>query len=108
MLMQMTLGRFDYQVIRNAFQVYLQSGSAMPTPADIIKIIEPPMKKRKWCATTFIELRNKLKDGNTFVSDAEKRYCEDFLAAKIKGEEFVEETILAIENHNGGTGNGNL
>ena len=43
MLMQMTLGRFPYDVVREAFSIYLQTGATMPTPADIIKIVEKPI-----------------------------------------------------------------
>lgn len=82
MLMQMTLGRFDYESVRNAFGKYLQSGSVMPTPADIIKIIEPPVEKRKWCATTFIDLRRQQREGQ-FITREEKKYMQDFIAAQV-------------------------
>ena len=82
MLMQMTLGRFDYELVRAAFGLYLQSGSTMPTPADIIKIIEPPVEEKKWCKVTFLEIKRKRRE-NQFTSLAEDKYCEDFIRAQV-------------------------
>ena len=80
MLMQMTLGRFDYEVVREAFGRYLQHGATMPTPADIIKIIEPPVVPRKWCGATFIDIKRRSRE-NQFITNAEKKYCDDFIQA---------------------------
>ena len=98
MLMQMTLGRFDYEAIRDAFGKYLQNGSVMPTPADIIKIIEPPVEKRKWCATTFIDLRRQQREGQ-FITKEEKQYIQDFLSAKTKDPDntMIDDAIKLVE-----------
>ncbi len=82
MLMQMTLGRFQYDTVREAFSIYLQTGSTMPTPADIIKIIEPPIPEKKWCKITFLEIRRKKRE-NVFVSLDEERYLNDFIRAEV-------------------------
>lgn len=82
MLMQMTLGRFDYETVREAFSIYLQSGSTMPTPADIIKIIEPPVPEKKWCKVTFLDIKRRKRE-NQFVSLAEDKYCDDFIRASV-------------------------
>lgn len=81
MLMQLTLGRFDYETVRGAFGIYLQSGADMPKPADIIKIIEPPVKQRDWCKVTFLEILRKKRE-NVYVTIAEDEYREEFMLAK--------------------------
>lgn len=83
MLMQMTLRKFSYDDVRKAFEVYLNQSAVMPTPADIVKIIEPSKEKRKWCATTFIDLRRQQREGQ-FMSKEEKKYMHEFVAAKIE------------------------
>ncbi len=92
MLMQMTLGRFPYDVVREAFSIYLQTGATMPTPADIIKIIEPPIPEKKWCKVTFLEIKKRKRE-NAFVSLAEDRYIEDFMRAQITAPEEVKGLI---------------
>lgn len=101
--MQMTLGRFEYEIVRDAFSQYLQTGSTMPTPADIIKIIEPPVQERKWCATTFIDIKRRMRE-NQFIMDSERQYCNDFIAARIKAPEElrdeIETAIRQVEQQN--------
>lgn len=82
MLMQMTLGRFPYDIIREAFSIYLQNGSTMPTPSDIIKIIEPPKEEKKWCKVTFLDIKRRKRE-NQFVSLSEDKYCDDFIRASV-------------------------
>lgn len=98
MLMQMILGRFDYETVREAFGVYLQNSSDMPRPADIIKIIEPPIEKRKWCATTFIDLRRQQREGQ-FMTKEEKQYIQDFLSAKTKDPDnaMIDDAVKLVE-----------
>lgn len=100
--MQMTLGRFEYETVRDAFGRYLQHGATMPTPADIIKIIEPPIEKRKWCATTFIDLRRQQREGQ-FITKAEKQYMQDFVAAQVKEPDsanMIKDAIKQVEQQN--------
>ncbi len=92
MLMQMTLGRFQYEVVREAFSIYLQSGSNMPTPADIIKIIEPPIPEKKWCKVTFLEIKQKRRE-NAFTTRAEDQYIIDFIDAQVNASEEVKGLI---------------
>ena len=58
----------------------------MPTPADIVKIIEPPKPVQKWCGATFIDIKRRTRE-NQFITDEEKKYCNDFIAAKVKAPE---------------------
>lgn len=71
----------------------------MTTPADIIKIIEPPSEPRKWCATTFIDLKRQQREGQ-FITQAEKQYMQDFLAAKVKDPDnapMIDDAIKLVE-----------
>ena len=102
MVMQMTLGRFDYETVKSAFEIYLQRSSDMPKPADIIKIIEPQAQERKWCGATFIDIKRRWRE-NQFITDAEKKYCSDFTAAKIKEPDnapMIEDAIKQVEQQN--------
>lgn len=81
----------------------MERGTTMPKPADIVKIIDPPKQERKWCAATFIEL-NKQKRHGIFITDSEKRYCEEFIAAKITAPEeergLIEDAIQKVNLEN--------
>ena len=103
MIMQMTLAKYDYEIIRKAFEIHLTQSSIMPTPADIIKIISPPIPAKKWCASSFIDIKRRWREGQ-FIMDEEKKYCSDFVAAQIKAPEaersLIEETIRQVESEN--------
>lgn len=78
-LFQIKLANFTWKQIEDAFGMYLNTGTAMPKPADIISIIEP---KPVWCKLTFQEIRKK-QIACEFVTDDEYRYCEEFIAAHV-------------------------
>lgn len=54
-----------------AFGSWMRRSSIMPTPADIINIIDPPPAKPCWNTVRAIE--NKIKE-NLFVMDEERNY----------------------------------
>lgn len=85
MLMQMVLGGYDYETIRAAFGVYLNNNSVMPKPADIVKIINPPAEKKKWCKVTFLEIKRMKREGQ-FTTAAEGQYIQDFMQASVSGD----------------------
>lgn len=95
MLMQMVLGRFDYETVRAAFGKYLQVGATMPTPADIVKIIEPPVEVPQFCATAFIDIKKRAREGQ-FITNAEIKYCEDFISSKV-GNPMVDDAVKQVE-----------
>lgn len=102
MLMQMALGRFDYEAIREAFGIYLQTNSDMPKPADIIMILEPHRKPKTWCATTFIDIKRRKREGQ-FVTRDEEKYCSDFLSAKTKEPDnagIIDDALRQVEREN--------
>jgi hypothetical protein len=103
MLMQMTLKRFPYEIIKSAFEIYLEKGSVMPTPADIIKTIEPPQKEQVWCGATYIQLCKRKRE-NQFMLDAELKYIKDFENARITAPEqqrgLIDDTMRQVEQEN--------
>lgn len=80
-LFQMDLEDYEYSVVRQAFKIYRKTNSTMPTPADIIKIIEPPKQERKWCGATYIQLCKRKRE-NQFMLDRELAYIADFEKAR--------------------------
>lgn len=99
----MVLGRFNIEQVEAAFRVYMEHQTVMPKPADIVKIIEPPVPERKWCATTFIDIKRRNRE-NQFITNAEKQYCNDFINARIKAPEAdreeIESAIRQVEQQN--------
>lgn len=102
-LFQLILGRFQISQVEFAFAKYLETHSVMPTPADIVKIIEPPVEPRKWCGATFIDIKRRWRE-NQFITDAEMKYCHDFTEARIKAPEqdaeIINQAILQAEQEN--------
>jgi len=95
MLMQMTLGRFNYDVVRGAFEVYMQSNRDMPKPADIVQIIEPKKQSKKFCKVAFLDIKRQQREG-AFVTAAEKQYIADFMDAAVNGEPDERAELQAI------------
>lgn len=86
------LGDYDTSLVFNGFREYLSNNNNIPTPADIIQIINPrpkPKPKRNWSSTAFIDIKRRSREGQ-FITDAEKQYCEDFIAAQISEPENTE------------------
>lgn len=103
MLMQMTLKRFPYEIVRKAFEIYLEKNSTMPTPSDIIKIIEPPKQERKWCGATYIQLCKRKRE-NQFMLDKELAYIADFERARTTAPEeqqgLIDDAVRQVEHEN--------
>ena len=94
---QMVLGRFSIEQVEDAFRVYMEAKTTMPKPADIVKIIEPPVEPRKWCGATFIDIRRRQREGQ-FILDQELSYLKDFQAVKIKAPEQQRDLIENSES----------
>ena len=92
---QMVLGRFTIEEVEDAFMVYLGRETVIPKPADIVKIIEPPVESKKWCGATFIDIKRRLRDGE-FITDSEKKYCLEYVAARIEDPE-IDKTVRKID-----------
>ncbi len=76
----MVLGEYEYKEVERAFTKYLSKESTVPTPADIVNIIEP---KPEWCSLTVKIIREKMSEGSTYVTNQERRYVEEYLKFKI-------------------------
>lgn len=101
-MFRLVLGRFTINQIEAAFKIYIEKNTVMPKPADIVKIIEPPAEPRKWCGATFIDIKRRTRE-NQFITNAEKQYCEDFIAARIKEPDnsgMIEDALKQVEQQN--------
>lgn len=99
---KLVLGRFTIQQVEAAFRVYMERETSMPKPADIVKIIEPPVEPRKWCGATFIDIKRRKRE-NQFITNAEEKYCYDFLQARIKEPDnagMIDDAIKQVEREN--------
>lgn len=74
----------DYSIneIEAAFKMYLMRNTVFPAPADILKIINPSMYE-KFDTTTFLEIKNRLKNPCYFATDQEKRYVEMYVDDRV-------------------------
>ena len=100
---QMYLEDYTYNQVEQAFKIYMKASSVMPKPADIVKIIDPPKPKRKWCGATFIDIRRRIRE-NQFITDEEQKYCSDFIQAQITAPEeergLIDDAIRQVEQQN--------
>jgi hypothetical protein len=58
--------------------------TVMPTPADIIAIIDPPAPTPDWAA--FVSIKQRMQDSYQFVSDKDRQYvrwCEGYSSDKL-------------------------
>lgn len=68
------LGGFDVKTVLNAFGKYLYRGTTMPTPADIIAIIDPPAPpKERLSGAVYVSLKKQIVD-NIFITPKEREY----------------------------------
>lgn len=85
-LFQMVLAPYPFHKIEAAFVEHIKRKTEMPTPADIVLLIEPPAPKPDWAA--YVGIKAKMKDA--FVMPAERRYvawCETYVAENLKSYE---------------------
>ena len=78
MVFQMVLERFTFVEIYNAFKTYLERHTDMPTPADIVSLIEPPNPSEKLSMEVFRDIRYRQKTGQ-FITTEEEKYLRLFL-----------------------------
>jgi hypothetical protein len=67
-----------------AFGEYMRRHTVMPTPADIIAIIDPPAPTPDWAA--FVSIKQRMQDSYQFVSDKDRQYvrwCEGYSSDKL-------------------------
>lgn len=79
------LGEYPWYLIECGFEDYLKRNDEMPTPADIVNLIDPPLVKKKFSPVAFLDIKRRSREGQ-FITNAEKQYCEDFIDASVNGD----------------------
>lgn len=69
---QWMLGEYDIVQVRNAFRQYLKTGKEIPTPADIIEILDPSVKPM--CGRVYQRLVERSREGPFALTNAEREY----------------------------------
>lgn len=72
---QFMLGDYTIEQITSAFRQYLKTNREIPTPADIIEIIDPSTKPLS--TAFYLSLREKAQDGKYIMPD-ERKYMNRF------------------------------
>lgn len=101
-MFQFMLGGYTYAKIEWAMREYLKRNNQLPAPSDIINIIEPPVEARKWCATTFIDIKRRTREGQ-FITNDEKKYVQDFISARVKDPDtasMIDDAMRQVEQQN--------
>lgn len=73
---QMVLGDYPIDDVKNAFIQYLKVGKEIPTPADIIEILDPTVKPL--CPRTYQRFVNLSKEGEFSLTNAERDYIYQY------------------------------
>jgi hypothetical protein len=83
------LSKYDMELVREGFYSYMERNSRMPTPSDIINIIDPPPWKPDWAY--YHSLKESIKRGNQLSPySAEHRYmkkCEEYALQEMRDDE---------------------
>lgn len=94
------LGGYPFKAVKNAFLEHIKRSPNLPTPADIINIIDPP--KCPLSAAVYVNLQKRAADGGWLLSD-ERAYCRAFEEqekAKVRGgSDELRDCIHEIENY---------
>lgn len=94
------LGDYRFSVIKSAFQLYMKRSSVMPTPADIINIINPP--KQPLSTSMYIQIMKECNAGKFLWGDKREFvvvYEAQEMAKMRGGSEEYREARKEIENH---------
>lgn len=78
---------YSMDIILDALFRHLDRSKEIPTPMDIENIINPPPPQVDW--PLYIELKKRLREGNVYVDQDEKRFirnCEDLAILRQRGE----------------------
>lgn len=81
------LSMYTMDVILGGIKQFVLKKSDIPAPADIEAILNPPLPKPDW--PLYIELKKRLREGNVYVTEEEKRFvrnCEDMAILRQHGE----------------------
>lgn len=80
---QWMLGEYPIEKVRNAFRQYLKTGKEIPTPADIIEILDPSAKPK--CGQVYARLLSLSRTGPFSLTTAENEYLKLYEQQKMVG-----------------------
>lgn len=83
-LFEFALSSYEMERIEKAFLRHVERSADMPTPSDIIKLLDPSKNPRKLDSSVFAEIKRKMKEGNVYVSEQEKAYVEQYLKIELE------------------------
>lgn len=69
------LAKYSMPQIAEAFSKWLDTGKHLPCIANIIELIEPPVIYDK---QVYGNLKKRMRDGGTFISDDDYRYVREY------------------------------
>jgi hypothetical protein len=75
------LSEYPYDHVRTAFRQYLKRNSKMPTPADIVNLIDPPKEEWKPDWSAYNALKKRVQRDGYFPYGSEKeflRLCDEY------------------------------
>jgi len=81
-MFKMMLRPYNMEEIEGAFVRHLTVSNEMPTPKDIIAIIDPSTQPKKWSHDAFRDIKRRIRE-NQFVPDDEIKYCDDYIKAQL-------------------------
>ncbi|TGE04646.1 hypothetical protein [Hymenobacter fodinae] len=79
---QWMLGEYNIDQVRNAFRQYLKTGKEIPTPADIVEILDPSVKPM--CGRVYQRLVERSREGPFALTLAEQDYMDRYEQQQIK------------------------
>lgn len=83
-MFQLVLAEYRFVDIREAFLQHVRRKPDLPTPSDIVNLVDPPPQPLS--AAVYVRLRARVEDGEYLLAD-ERAYCRAFEAqemAKVK------------------------
>lgn len=94
------LSEYPYAAIRDAFRQYLKRNSKMPTPADIVNIIDPPKEvwEPDWAA--YVALKKRVQRDGYYPYGSEREFlkrCDEYAVRRAieSGEPVSEDERIA-------------
>lgn len=77
----LVLARQDIAEIIDSFTRWMMRNSVMPTPADIMNLIEPPPEKPK--ESVYIEINRRRREGH-YITEKERAFCREYESENVE------------------------
>jgi hypothetical protein len=81
-MFQMVLEDYPFSTIRQAFIQHVKTSSCLPTPHDIIRLIDPSMEPLS--ESVYIRISNRMKDPTQWITPDERRYMQRFESQELR------------------------